>query len=364
MSCRLCLPVAVAVLAAVICRPATAADSPPTPATSPADVYGEVKVLPKDGFARMPAEWFCSEQARRFAVNVLVWQTPSGGWPKVGDLHVRVKTGPPGGRGSFDNGATVPPMRFVGHMANATGEQRYVQSFMRALEFVLSAQLPCGGWPQWAPRPKGYAALITYNDNAMINVMTILREVAAGEFAFVPPADVARADAAVQRGIQCILRTQIVVDGRLTAWGQQHDPHTFAPAKARAFELPSICAAESTGIVLFLMDIENPSDEVKRAVHSAVAWFKASKIEGIRWVRADGDRVVVADPQAPPIWARFYDIRTNRPMFVGRDSVPRAHVADIERERRTGYRWYGHWPAAAIARYDDWCAAHAATPAD
>ena len=53
---------------------------------------------------------------------------------------------------------------------------------------------------------------------------------------------------------------------------------------------------------------------------------------------------MVADPQAKPLWARFYEIGTNRPMFVGRDGIIHDHLADIEQERRSGYAWLGDWP--------------------
>ena len=55
--------------------------------------------------------------------------------------------------------------------------------------------------------------------------------------------------------------------------------------------------------------------------------------------------MVVADPTAPPIWARFYEIGTNRPFFCGRDGVKKYSLAEIEHERRIGYAWYTNAPA-------------------
>jgi PelA/Pel-15E family pectate lyase len=48
----------------------------------------------------------------------------------------------------------------------------------------------------------------------------------------------------------------------------------------------------------------------------------------------------VKDPNADPIWARFYEIKTNRPIFIGRDSQIKYDVMEIEEERRNGYSWY------------------------
>ena len=67
------------------------------------------------------------------------------------------------------------------------------------------------------------------------------------------------------------------------------------------------------------------------------------------------DRIVVADPSAGPLWARFFEIGTNRPMFVGRDGIVHDHLADVEQERRLGYAWLGDWPKKLLdGEYPEW----------
>lgn len=80
---------------------------------------------------------------------------------------------------------------------------------------------------------------------------------------------------------------------------------------------------ESTGIIRYLMSIENPSSEIIDAVQGAVAWFDKNSISGIKYIEIDApelpagrDRIVVEDPSAPPIRARFYDIETSKPFFL------------------------------------------------
>jgi len=75
-----------------------------------------------------------------------------------------------------------------------------------------------------------------------------------------------------------------------------------------------------------------------------------------RYVRPDED---AQDPAAPPLWARFYQIGTDTPIFSGRDGVIRRNLADIEHERRTNDAWYGDWPAELLQRdYPAWKARH------
>ena len=64
--------------------------------------------------------------------------------------------------------------------------------------------------------------------------------------------------------------------------------------------------------------------------------------------------MIVPDPNAPPLWARFYEIDTNRPFFCGRDGVKKYAMAEIEPERRNGYAWYGNWGRRVAERYARW----------
>lgn len=257
-------------------------------------------------------------------------------------------------------------MQFLARMARSTGEARYREAFERGVDYLLAAQYPNGGWPQFFPLREGYYSRITYNDGAMIRVMTVLRDVAAGEapYDFAEEERRANAAAAVARGLDCILRTQIRQEGRLTVWCAQHDEKTFEPAWARHYEAPSLSGGESVGIVRYLMEIESPAPEVIAAVEGAVAWFRSAAIQGLRvenFTNSEGqpDRRAVADPSAGPLWARFYELGTNRPIFIGRDKIVRYSFAEIERERRQGYSYYGNWPASLLAKdYPDWRAKH------
>ena len=142
--------------------------------------------------------------------------------------------------------------------------------------------------------------------------------------------------------MQCILACQIKVDGRLTAWCAQHDRKSLAPRGARAYEHPSLSGSESAGVVCLLMSLEDPSKEIRRSIRAAANWFEQASITGIRLEKKNADYRILRDPKAPPLWARFYEINTNRPIFSGRDGVIKYDVAEIEAERRNGYAWLWH----------------------
>ncbi len=294
-----------------------------------------------------PAEWYGSAEALRIADNLLLYQRNSGGWPKnidmakpldakdLADLAREAKEQD----STIDNGATYTQLSFLARVYTAAPQERHRQSFLKGLDYLLKAQYPNGGWPQFYPLRDGYYKHITFNDNAMINVMKLLRDVAAAKpaYTFVDDARRARAAKAVEKGIDVILKTQIVVNGRRTVWCAQHDEVTLAPAPARSFELVSLSGGESVDIVRFLMSIQDPSPAVVEAIESAVAWFEQSRLK-------DG-----------ATWARFYEIGTNRPIFAGRDGVVKYDVSQIEEERRTGYAWFVDAPAKLLSKdYPEW----------
>jgi PelA/Pel-15E family pectate lyase len=269
---------------------------------------------------------------------------------------------------TIDNDGTYTQLIFLARMFKATQDTRYEDAFFKGLDFLLAAQYENGGWPQFYPHPLGYQKHITFNDDAMVGVLNLMREIAhrGPAYSFVDEQRRGRAERAVTKGVDCILKCQIRINGKRTAWCAQHDERTFAPASARTYEKISLSGGESVGIVRFLMGIEHPNRPVIDAIQSAVSWLDQVKLLGISVVdKRDAaqprgfDRVVVDDPKAEPLWARFYEIGTNRPIFCGRDGVIKYTFAEIEYERRTGYRWYLNTPAKLLATdYPAWAKQH------
>lgn len=307
-------------------------------------------------------DWYSSPDARRIADNVISHQSREGGWPKNTPLNeVARADADPGLANTFDNQATTLPLAFLARVTTATGDAHYASAFQRGLDYVLDAQYPNGGWPQYYPLRGGYHDNLTFNDDAMVRVLNLLKAVAAGQqpYGFVDDAQRARAAEAVSRGVDVILQSQVRQAGRLTIWCAQHDPDSLEPVWARKFEPPSLSGSESVGIVRFLMSLDDPSPQVVAAVEAAVAWFEDAAIRDTRleaYTNAEGqpDRRLVPSPGAPPLWARFYDLTTNAPVYMGRDSVPHRDLADIERERRMGYTYVGTWPASLLAEVEAW----------
>lgn len=313
-------------------------------------------------------------EAARVGDNLLFYQHETGGWPKnmrlqdplTDNVRKKVDEMKKGKRyATIDNKGTTTEIIYLSRLYNATKDERYLDAVLRGFDYLFKAQYANGGWPQFFPLSKGYYTHITYNDDAMVNVLKVMRDAAKGKapFTFLPDSVKAKAQASLDKGVDCILKTQVVQDGRKTVWCAQYDENTLQPADARAFELASLSGQESDDIVLFLMSLSKPSMEIRQCIEDAVAWFKKSKITGIRLEKYTNDegkkdtRVVpCAQDDAPcdPLWARFYTLDDNRPFFCDRDGVKRYSLDEIGYERRNGYSWYNNDGMDVLKRYEKW----------
>ncbi len=309
------------------------------------------------------------------ADNMLLMQRSYGGWPKhINGKGIKYeKEFTPEEKAiiasqindddaTIDNEATSKEIWYLAKAYKQYNNPKYLIAVENGIRYLLKAQYTNGGWPQFYPDKKMYRAEITYNDNAMINVMRVFQAVTLKEkdLDIVSPELVEPCAKALDKGVDCILKTQIKVNGKLTAWCQQYDEVTLQPAKARSYELPSICSAETVGIVDFLMTLPNPKQEINDAINAAIAWLHAVKIVGYKVVVAPApespkgkDKKLVEDASST-IWARFYEIGTNKPFFCDRDGIVKYSLAEIGYERRNGYAWYGTWPMKVQKKYDTW----------
>lgn len=316
-------------------------------------------------FLKKPDVWFTTPEAKEKAANILSYQTELGGWPKntatmagkfTGDLKEL--------RANFDNSATTDELRFLARMYQGTSDDLYKKAFLKGYDYILKSQYSNGGWPQYSPPPTDeYPRYITFNDDVMVRLLDFLRETFSSKrYEFIDEARHQKARLAFEKGIECIIKCQVTANGKLTAWCAQHDEKDFQPRSARSYELVSLSGSESVKIVRLLMSLEKPDQRVVSAIESAVAWFESVKLQGIRVVTVDDekspngtDRIVINDPTAPPLWARFYEIGTNLPIFADRDGVIKRSLSEIGYERRNGYAWLGNWPAKLLANeYPEW----------
>jgi PelA/Pel-15E family pectate lyase len=315
---------------------------------------------------QMTSAWFATDSAQRMARVILSFQAPNGGWSKHVDFTLHERQ--PGESyfaesadwewiSTIDNDATTEEIHFLARADSARNDSHFENAIRRAIDYLFASQMPNGCLPQVYPLEGSYHDAATFNDNATVNVLRVLQETANGAYAFVSADQRSRAGAALRSGIDCIVDAQVRVAGRLTAWGQQHDPLTLAPVSARSYELRSLAAQESAFIVDFLMSQPSPSDRVVRAAYAAVDWLEAVPLSGYAYSGYE----LTKQLGAGPLWGRLYEIGTNRVIMANRDGI-KLYDWNKLTDRRSGYGWYTTKPAETLATFEQWSRIHPRKP--
>jgi len=346
-----------------------------------------------------PADWWTSDDAIKAASNIVTYQVADGGWSKNIDMVSKPRA--PGDLydadnenrfpdsadfdkpvdpswhyiATLDNDSTWMQISFLARVTTAllaahrdTDAAPFRASVDRGVEYLLNSEYPNGGWPQVWPLEGGYHDAITINDDAMTHAVEILHDVATGaaDYLFVPDTLKRRAGPAAERGIDCLLRLQISENGVKTAWAQQYDALNLEPTSARNYEMASLTSDESFPVAEFLMSLPEPTPAEVAAVHAVCAWFAKVEIFGYRYGSGNffadrnspAGRKLEAVTGAGPIWARYYQIGTDKPIFGDRDKTIHDDVNELSLERRNGYAWFNSAGVAVLNDYKAWAPAH------
>ncbi|GBC99802.1 hypothetical protein HRbin17_02333 [bacterium HR17] len=298
-------------------------------------------------------------------------QLGSGGWDYRIEFHpeqrkrwfyrkdVEAGERDPKGRRNFsvyDDDNTQSALRFLMQVDKALkGRDAEIRKAIDyGLAKLMEAQYPNGAWAQVydgvPPDPKKFPVLparfpenwsrthpgkgydyhrfYTLNDGVMLNnIRTLLQAYEVyGKPAYLH---------AAKKGGDFLVLAQM--PDPQPAWAQQYN-FAMEPAWARRFEPPAISAAETAGAIRALLDLYLVTGDERywRPIPKAAIWLQRSRLP-------DGQ------------WARFYELKTNRPLYVNRryelvytdDDLPRHYafkgefgipslLQDVERLQRGG----------------------------
>lgn len=276
--------------------------------------------------------------ARETAYGLIRGQLRSGGWhyaiefaPKARRKIAYRDGGEKSGRNvtTFDDDTTTASLRFLLRADKALKFQdaKIHEALIYALTSVLKAQYPNGAWPQgydefpdpqnfpikaasfpetWPrvwPGSQKYWFRYTLNDNVLANLIATMLE--AGHIGSETEAGTALNAVAKQCRAAALKAGDFLILAQMPepqpAWAQQYD-FEMHPAWARKFEPPAVTCGESQGALKALLRLYRESGERKylEPVPRALAYLRRSRLAG-------GEL------------ARFYELRTNKPLYFTTD---------------------------------------------
>lgn len=311
------------------------------------------------------------------ADNEISWQLDCGGWDKDYDTHVKRqwngtedkitkgwKNASGEALGTIDNSATYSEMYDIALAYALSGEAKYKTSFTKGLNFIKKLQYESGGFAQVYPRRGNYSDYVTFNDDAMISVLMMLEKIEDKRYPYntdiISDSDYTQICTMIDKATDFILKAQLTVAGERSAWCAQHDPVTYEPLGARAYELPSVSGSESIGVIKFLLN-QQDNPQAIQAAEAAIKWFENHKVENTAFDKnatedLNGDGIIdyFYYKEGNTIWYRFYDLTTAEGFFSDYDGVKYWDISQISENRRTGYAWSGNWPSKIINPYNQY----------
>lgn len=229
-----------------------------------------------------------------------------------------------------DNRTQGPALFFVELIRDGSESEIHRRAMERALDLLLDAQYPSGGWPQIYPPPESerdYRRYLTVNDATIPDAMKTLL---AAYRAF-----------GDERHLDAVLRAAdwlVEVRGEGNVWAQQYYDDFITgprkpnhPAPARWFEPAAFTAAESVSVIEILIDVwlETGDERYVDFFGELRTWYEDARLEDGRW-------------------ARFYELHTGRPLYVSPDRI----VTYSDGNLRPGYAWKGNWGERALRLLD------------
>jgi PelA/Pel-15E family pectate lyase len=314
------------------------------------------------------------EAARKAAHALVAGQLCSGGWDYLVEFEPSLRKKYPY-RKEHDcasgNAPGSPPTTLDDNVSQAA--TRLLMRVDKALEFkdpavheaalyaldhLVRAQYPNGAWPQrftkfpdpakhpvkkasypesWSRKWPGevYREHYTFNDNSISDDIDLMLEAARiyGDRRYL--------DSALKGGGFLLLAQ---MPEPQPAWAQQYDVDMH-PAWARLFEPPSITGGETQGILRTLMVLYRETGDRRYldAVPPALGWLEKSILPETANPSEHRRRL-----RGAAALARFYELKTNRPLYITKGTQIRA--AKLGSARIDGYE-LSYDDASVITHY-------------
>jgi PelA/Pel-15E family pectate lyase len=311
---------------------------------NPAQVWVQPPGTPEVGLVFLRAYEVTGDrrylEAAVAAADALIWgQLVHGGWEYRIDFlgegswryrHEAVDDPYEEGRCTFDDEVTQAATRLLMGVDAVVGREPYTEAARYALEFMMEAQFPNGAWPQWYPLtddyPDSYTDYYTYNDQVINDCIELMVEAyqVYGDERYLESAE---------RGGNFIILSQ--VQEPQPGWAQQYY-WNLSPAWARSYEPPAVCSKVTSNNMITLLELYLLTGNATylEPLPAAIDWLNRSKI-------------------GEDLWARFYELGTNTPLYCDRDRKLTYNLSEVSEERRTGYGWQGGYGLGGMRMYGD-----------
>ena len=182
------------------------------------------------------------------------------------------------------NGATTAELKYLAKYITETkpADLKYQVAFKKGIDFLTANQNATGGWQMSPTAAQGFNGNIEVGNNVTTSVLGLLSDVAVlnnQNYVFARKiVDVNVLKAAVTKGNDFLVSSQITNDGVKAGWASQYKTDGTTVTMGRTYERESVSSYTTKSVAEYLMTIQNPSEAIKSAINSSIAWINGVKI--------------------------------------------------------------------------------------
>jgi PelA/Pel-15E family pectate lyase len=281
-------------------------------------------------------------------------------------------------KGTFQSGICVSFMRILIDTFLKTKNNILLISIHKLLDNMIeiSEIYHHGGIPLYYPKldNEDWKYNISIKNGNYINFLRTIEIILNNEnlIEFIEP-KLEKIKLAYKKTLNLLLKLQINVNGITTIWSQYYDKSSLSPCAGNSNEPLGLCSMESAQILLYLMDFENPTNNIKNSIISGCEWFKKNKICG--WIQVFDKKSYdtniqdelceqqtmlvqynyVPFPDKMTMHSRYYDFETGKPIFMENNEIYHMeNFNDMSIEFRNSEFHIGMFGHYLLEVYDEW----------
>jgi PelA/Pel-15E family pectate lyase len=282
-------------------------------------------------------------------------------------------------KGTFQSGNMVSFIKIIINNFIKTKKSNLLQSIHKFIDYLIdiSHNYNNGGIPLYHPKLDDdlWKYNISIKNGNFINYLRSIEIILnSQELLSHIESKIDQLKNAYKKSLILLLKLQINVDSTKTIWCQYYDKDTLLPVDGNENEPVGLCTLESAQILLFLMNIENPTNSIKDTIHTGCNWFYQNKISG--WMQIFDKKnyninnndenteyqTLILEynykpfPEKMTLHSRYYDFNSMAPIFKENNKL-----YDIESfnnmsvDYRNSEYHMGMWGHYLIEAYEEWC---------
>lgn len=281
-------------------------------------------------------------------------------------------------KGTFQSGMFVSFLKLIIDQFLKTKESNLLLSIHKTIDYLISisSEYDNGGVPLYYPKldNEDWKYNISMKNGNYINYLrTIELILNSNNLLQYIDSKLGQLKNAYKKSLNLLLKLQINVGQIKTIWSQYYDKNNLFPVSGNDNEPIGLCSLESAQILLYLMDFEMPTNNIKNAVIAGCEWFQGHKVSG--WIQVfekksydpmEQDNMTeqqtiltpynyIPFPNKMTMHSRYYDFENVKPVFQENNvTFTLETFNDMSVEHRNNEFHIGMWGHHLLETYDEW----------